>query len=898
MSISLGPYERSIPFVNIQDIRFDVNEQGQYVVILGVSNEKVIEDGSTPRETSFGNFIYFSRNKTEIDSLSSSQSELLRVIRENGKNRFNLRPTTDMFTLKATAEKSNSVYSYLNRKRFVLEKSQELYVLVCSYIETNNAFVIGNIAKETIITNDVTPINATVYTLDETVEGYGSRNTVWPGSVHLHNNQFMAGNAHVLEQHPDVTPRTVLNVRLKDLRVIKAANSLNYKFEKRPAPYFSPVTLSRVPSGDINGSFTFNRQAFAENVSKYGGLIKNNETLLSTVIIKDVVIYQKISDRDIGGNALTTGKSTKSGLEEANIMQTVANLNNNCSIVANTTENTDLLEIFFTDNTTTEVNSGAAEYKAEVIVEDKTGEMLNDLITRITSQMRRINDVQDIADSQAVYNAVVIEYLAAVSTIFGTQPFKTFSQKFWRKNLLALVNRFNPNYDEDKQLFIRTISNFVAKLESIRSKQAKKTDTFNVNSAMYISKKDGILTARKSFVNKYTFTGTRDFGLSIIDNEIEPSSVSVPTITFDNYKSRARQEVSKYEIVNTQATALNPFGFLSAQSINLTPNPTRFSMAKLNAPTSLALPLIQSNTQQRKVLDLNKNEKPVTTTRNVLNTLNVNVAPQRVPLREVVNTPSRAMARDIIDAAEFLSETSDFIYEDKANIPTSGSKSSNVPNPKKDRTLQAPLVQSFIERTVTSFKRPTGIVEAESLQGSPALQKLKEDSTVIASGSALSNAVNFNSVVQVQYLASYDTEKGITQQNWNVLTPEILDAKSAKNQPVVCKMVKVSSALGVPDILNLEPMSSMFVIGTPQKFASASAAVAPTIVAERIRTTLRNQSPNIDLDMDNVNILYSKNVPVAYTTRSAAATSTAQAPVQQNPAVQLITSRPSPGLGY
>lgn len=162
MSISLGPYERSIPFVNIQDIRFDVNEQGQYVVILGVSNEKVIEDGSTPRETSFGNFIYFSRNKTEIDSLSSSQSELLRVIRENGKNRFNLRPTTDMFTLKATAEKSNSVYSYLNRKRFVLEKSQELYVLVCSYIETNNAFVIGNIAKETIITNDVTPINATV----------------------------------------------------------------------------------------------------------------------------------------------------------------------------------------------------------------------------------------------------------------------------------------------------------------------------------------------------------------------------------------------------------------------------------------------------------------------------------------------------------------------------------------------------------------------------------------------------------------------------------------------------------------------------------------------------------------------------------------------------------------
>ena len=113
-------------------------------------------------------------------------------------------------------------------------------------------------------------------------------------------------------------------------------------------------------------------------------------------------------------------------------------------------------------------------------------------------------------------------------------------------------------------------------------------------------------------------------------------------------------------------------------------------------------------------------------------------------------------------------------------------------------------------------------------------------------------------------------------------------------------MVKVSSALGVPDVLNLQPMSSMFVIGTPQKLAPASAAVAPTIVAERARQTLQNQSPDLNLNLDNVNILYSKNVPVASTTSTApaAAPSTAQAPAQQNPAVQLITSRPPTGLGY
>ena len=653
------------------------------------------------------------------------------------------------------------------------------------------------------------------------------------------------------------------------------------------------MTLSRVPSGNINGSFTFNRQSFAENFSKFGGLIKNDETLLSTVTIKDVVIYQKITDRNIGGNALTPGKSSLCGMGEANRMRAVANLNNNCSIVTNTTENREMVEIFFVDDTTVDVNSGAAEYKAEVIVEDQTDALLEDLIFRINTQLVKINNVQDIADSQIVYNATVVEYLAAVSTIFGTEPFKTFSRKFWRKNLLALVNRFNPDYNQDKQLFIETISDFIAKLQSLRRKLAQKTDTFNVNSMIYISKKDSILKASKNFVNKYTFTGTRDFGLNIIDNQVEPSNVSVPTITFDNYKSRALQEVSKYEIVNTQAAALNPVGFLSAESVKLTPNPMSFSTAKLDTPTAKALPLIQSKIQQKNVLDVNKQEKPATTTKNILNTLSVNVEPQRVPLQKIVNTPSKSMARDIIDAAVFLSETSDFIYEDKANIPTSGSKSSNVPNPKKDKILQSPLVQTFIARTVTSFKRPTKIVEAASLQGSPALQKLNEDSTVIASGSALSNAINFNSVVQVQYLDSYDTKKGVAQQNWNLLTPQILDTKKAQGSPMVCKLVKVSSALGTPDVLNLEPMSSMFVVGTPDKFTPT--APSPSSVPQQEKRNLLKQSSNVNLD--NVNILYSKNVPVAPTSTSTV-TAAASNSVQNNPGLQLITSSPSATLGY
>jgi len=115
---------------------------------------------------------------------------------------------------------------------------------------------------------------------------------------------------------------------------------------------------------------------------------------------------------------------------------------------------------------------------------------------------------------------------------------------------------------------------------------------------------------------------------------------------------------------------------------------------------------------------------------------------------------------------------------------------------------------------------------------------------------------------------------------------------------MVCKMVKVSSALGVPDVLNLEPMSSMFVIGSPSKLNPKAASAAPTLVAEQIRQTLLSQSPNVDLD--NVNVLYSKNVPVAPTSTSTVGPSSprAQTPAQQNPAAQLFTSRSATTLGY
>ena len=100
------------------------------------------------------------------------------------------------------------------------------------------------------------------------------------------------------------------------------------------------------------------------------------------MIIKDIIIYQRIVGRDAKGNSLTPGVSELCGLKEANPFKKVASLNSNCQIVQNINENqAEYYEIFFLDDTTTEINAGQAEYKAEIILDDNTDKLVVDSIS-------------------------------------------------------------------------------------------------------------------------------------------------------------------------------------------------------------------------------------------------------------------------------------------------------------------------------------------------------------------------------------------------------------------------------------------------------------------------------------------------------------------------------------
>jgi viroplasmin and RNaseH domain-containing protein len=146
----------------------------------------------------------------------------------------------------------------------------------------------------------------------------------------------------------------------------------------------------------------------------------------------------------------------------------------------------------------------------------------------------------------------------------------------------------------------------------------------------------------------------------------------------------------------------------------------------------------------------------------------------------------------------------------------SGSKQVNIEFEKISSIFNSSLSSKIIDNTITLFNEPTVITNKEMLEGSPASQKLNEQSDFLETSTAATKAINFNSVARVHYLDSYDSLNGVGKQNWKLLTEQKYNDVQQKSQALVCKLVKVSDAIGTNDILDVEPMSSLFVLGSPE----------------------------------------------------------------------------------
>jgi hypothetical protein len=882
--IAIGPYQRTIPFVNIQEIKIDLDSEKNIFVLISISNEVIHPNG----EKHFSNYLYLTSNKAEIDALASDPDQLIKQIKQDDSaNRMNFSLSREDFKLKSSINGPNESQIYNNVytvRRNLQPGAQNIYALVVSYKQTSLHHIIGNIVKETILFNGMSRTNANLYTLAKSFEHFGERHSIWPGTAHLKGGEIMAGNTHASTPHPILTQKIILNTKIKDFRVLKAAASLSFTPTVTPITgetYLSPIELSRNKEGNVHGFFSLDHLSFAIANTNFGRLIKNNAVLLSSTQIKDVVIYQKIVKKGTSGNKLTPNHLIGGPIDQINQFKRVASLNDGLQIISTFNQN-NILNMSFIDQTTKNYSGNMLEYKVKIIFQDRTREAISLAADRLSASIKNYDSGKPTASPQ-VSKSLIDTYITSLGFVYGAEPFAIISFTAWQLYLMSMLADVGADADSNKGRVLKIMRNLALKLAGIVNPTTNITSGGpKIKSKIYNSSMTDAPRLEKIFAHKYQITNYRSIGLNYLDSIIQNAGSAAPVVSYAAMLNRAAGEVGKYSVNNPNLTSINQVGFLTPQSVGLRANSVVVPSDTLINSTALFSSLIRSHAEGSPVVNLETAKSVETNTLEILSQHGVSITQNNNSLRKFV-FDEKIVAPEAIDSQNYLSSGSNFATADDPASSISGSSNSIVVSPSPGfRPATSALAVELLNQSVTEFNNITRITNPSSISGSLALQKSKEDFSLIENSDTMTNILNFGSIAQVQYLAGYDPTAGIQSPIWALLDQNMYNMIVSENKPLICRLVKISNTLDVPESLNLQPLASLFTLGTAQSIASFAT------LNQIYLNTLNNmsqQNANMIQFLTMTDGLYAQNIPFA-------------AQTQNIPSAAQTRQITSPGEGY
>ena len=213
------------------------------------------------------------------------------------------------------------------------------------------------------------------------------------------------------------------------------------------------------------------------------------------------------------------------------------------------------------------------------------------------------------------------------------------------------------------------------------------------------------------------------------------------------------------------------------------------------------------------------------------------------------------------DSTTYLPTGSGFATVDTPQdfIVSGSSEGIAVSNVIPERLEASPLVNTMVNQTVTNFSVVSSIANQANIIGSIPLQKAREDANALLEADSMTNLVNFGSIVQIQYLTNYSQGTGIRQQNWELLTPEIYERARAADASLWCRLVLMSETLNAPNLVRLEPLASLFVLGPAPQFQPQPDYQERF---EQIRNNLQQTNSQALTSMDSSDTLYAANIPM------------------------------------
>ena len=758
-----------------------------------------------------------------------------------------------------------------------LRGAQSLYMVAvsCRYYEGELHF--SNVIRETLFQNGKVPVSSGLLEFSED-SFVASAGVVWPGAAHTHKKEWMGGNSHSFHPHPFLKREKIYNTKVIDMRVLPRALMVPRQLEPEPmaepVPYLSPIELSRNSAGIINGVFSFNISKFIENNSKVAGVIKNPESLLNAVRLEDVIVYAKVTTPALKGNELTPVPKMSCGAGSAAHFVKVASWGDGLDVLDTPNNSSKIIDISFQDSSAVGMLAGFIEYRVEVLLTDRTKQVIERLVEMISASAREcqryLNRPKTLSSSKfatrsAPFGQLVDSYLSLLEYLLTESVFGAMGRAYWRNNLLSYA--YMPSLYLDQQrgarsALVMVIENAIKYLTKLISKAPMSTVTAtDFNSKIYNSKHDATMRLVRLFDEKFQIQGPPNVGLGYIDNQIGSNTI-MPSLTFESYTSRTSQEIEKYNVSNPDATNLNRYGFLSPSFMGI--GRSSISTTSLNTPTRQFLPTIRSKQSRNSQVEDQEHAKPEPlNAMEILKSVGVGVETLDVSLKKMVIAPD--VVKDKSTAARnYLSGRSTFLFASTGRSELSGSarRSPALVKATRQTKSRAPLTTTLLNRTVAGFKPQVSVKNSANLQGSIALTKARENPGSVALADSMSTVLGFGSVVQVQYLAPYDESVGVKKQNWKTLDPYTFGQSRDNQTSLICRLAPVQNTVAVnKNLESIRPMASLFMLGNPKSKPRDSRTIKDLIDDLRPPDT-----DEVVLSIREVGdrVIYSKIIPAPY----------------------------------
>tara|TARA_R110002020_G_scaffold421418_2_gene630504 strand:- start:7392 stop:10283 length:2892 start_codon:yes stop_codon:yes gene_type:complete len=757
----------------------------------------------------------------------------------------------------------------------ISKRVTDLYLLAASYRLHKRKCFLGNVTKEVVIRHSVSPPTTKLWSISQNIGAYGPVGSTWPGDIHQvagQNNQpqAMVGTLHTTAPHPNVTSLSLPNIKIKDMRFLATARNLKFDYASPTEverPYFSPITLSRDDSGQIHGAFAFDLQSYAKQNAKFGLLIKNTPALLSCVGIPDIRIMRRVIKRDAAGNKLTPGADTNNEIPGQNGWKPIS-----AELGAGNLKMMDLprvdeqgsTNIIFVDKGAGEHKTGTVEYKAEVMVDDKT----HDVITLLRDQLQNLitQNTNSAAPGQAPQNFghLILGYLKTINFIFGTTPFNIYSLEAWKKNLEALTSEHNSS-EYDRVLVVSLIQNFIDQIsKQLATPQSISAGSFQVYSHITSPKPPGVLVAEHEFRNRYKISNGRGVGMDYSYGFLANRFGTIPTFSYGEYQQRVNNELAKYELANTSAEGINPYGYFSPNSFFFGPDGAMIKRIptvdfKLD-PTNFT-PLFRNNALQTYQYSEGSQKSVATNMAEIFSAGGANVIHLKESLREVLFPEDDPVAPPVPPQL-YMAMMSPFNFDNSSGPNLlSGSTQSiqiGIQQLPGDAVYGAPASQWLLNSQIASFHPPSLIRNPGSIAGSVALVKYLQDETSISDSNALSNIVNFESLTRVEYLEAYDATLGASAPVWKILDANAFQTAQANSDALLCRLVSINGVVDADVDLGLQPLNTLFVLGSAKVVSRVTNYVS---ALTQIVSYIQTASPGANGSILSSQIPYSKNIP-------------------------------------